>query len=286
MNLWRGESNGLICTRIEKPHIWMMVTLWDQSLLPTPPSVCWGRDRTCLCRELHGMKKTQPWPEVIVMKTAKKVILEMDTHKSEFSTSLWQILHEFVDVHKESNCCHIFHDKVIHLKDFCHLFTDKSTDVPREGKDDNDEVVHGSTDGKSLRMVVEAVASRKINHVHLLKNIWNIHCAICVCFTPCWWSCAWPARQCVQKGLCCREDPTPCSAVLSFLSPAGLPILKKIINVQATILIQHLWNTLWRGCSEFCGRPQCRQSFEVCSLCFLPCSSQFRYHGSFRSHAP
>ena len=39
-------------------------------------------------------------------------------------------------------------------------------------EDDNDKVVHGSADGKCLCMVVQTVASRKINHIHLDPKIY------------------------------------------------------------------------------------------------------------------
>ena len=54
-----------------------------------------------------------------------------------------------------------------HLKDFGHLRTHKRTDIPGEGKDDDDEVVHGSADGERLGVVVQAVASWEVDDVHL-----------------------------------------------------------------------------------------------------------------------
>ena len=63
-------------------------------------------------------------------------------------------------------------DKVNHLKDFRHLFANKCADIPSEREDDNNEVVHGSADGKCLCMVVQTVASRKINHIHLDPKIY------------------------------------------------------------------------------------------------------------------
>ena len=54
-----------------------------------------------------------------------------------------------------------------HLKDFGDLLTHKRTDIPGEGKDDDDEVVHSSTDRECLGVVVQAVASREVDDVHL-----------------------------------------------------------------------------------------------------------------------
>ena len=54
-----------------------------------------------------------------------------------------------------------------HLKDFSHLLTHKRTDIPGEGKDDDDEVVHSSADRERLGVVVQAVASREVDDVHL-----------------------------------------------------------------------------------------------------------------------
>ena len=72
-----------------------------------------------------------------------------------------------------SEFLHFFANKTKgnHLKDFCHLVADKCADVPSEWKDDNNEVVHGSADGECLGMVVKAIASGEINHIHLDKNI-------------------------------------------------------------------------------------------------------------------
>ena len=54
-----------------------------------------------------------------------------------------------------------------HLKDLGHLLTHKRTDIPSEGKDDDDEVVHSAADGERLGVVVQAVASREVDDVHL-----------------------------------------------------------------------------------------------------------------------
>ena len=59
------------------------------------------------------------------------------------------------------------HQQTNHLKDFGHLLTHKRTDIPSEGKDDDDEVVHGSADRERLGVVVQAVASREVDDVHL-----------------------------------------------------------------------------------------------------------------------
>ena len=54
-----------------------------------------------------------------------------------------------------------------HLKDLGHLLTHKRTDIPGEGKDYDDEVVHSSADRERLGVVVQAIASREVDDVHL-----------------------------------------------------------------------------------------------------------------------
>ena len=58
-----------------------------------------------------------------------------------------------------------------YLEDLGELLTDQVADVPGEGQDDEDEVVHGPTDGEGLGVVVEAVAPGEVDHADLENKL-------------------------------------------------------------------------------------------------------------------
>ena len=58
-----------------------------------------------------------------------------------------------------------------YLEDLGELLTDEVADVPGEGQDDEDEVVHGPADGEGLGVVVEAVAPGEVDNTDLENKL-------------------------------------------------------------------------------------------------------------------
>ena len=58
-----------------------------------------------------------------------------------------------------------------YLEDLGELLTDEVADVPGEGQDDEDEVVHGPADGEGLGVVVEAVAPGEVDNTDLENRV-------------------------------------------------------------------------------------------------------------------
>jgi len=58
-------------------------------------------------------------------------------------------------------------------ENFCDFLADDLVDVTTEGDDQNDEVIHGTTDGEGLGVVVKAVAAGKVSNIDLLVHLVN-----------------------------------------------------------------------------------------------------------------
>ncbi len=58
-------------------------------------------------------------------------------------------------------------------ENFCDFLADDLADVATEGDDQNDEVIHGTTYGEGLGVVVKAVAAGKVSNIDLLVQLIN-----------------------------------------------------------------------------------------------------------------